>query len=853
MDINESGTYVVINDLTIPPDTDRYYCIRISVDNVTIDLNGHIIGRVSGDTRYLEGIRTAYDTSGIIIKNGYILFMNLGILFRSGGIIENVTISCGDPSTRWGILGSSPSGKAIRIKDSNIRTCQYGIYGIGNVLIIENNNFEENQFAIYLYQISGFVDITKNRFVTNGIRVDAPVNLVTIYDNLFFSITSSSFSIDPNAESSISFYKSPVRRGCYYNRLGGCAIGGNFWDGYSQGCQNNDKDSFCDNPYRVPGTNLWDYYPLVYPQPYLCQVLQTNSITMLPSETRSIEIYWVWNQLIPTPSVTCSPSHPSISCSVDTSGCNFNQPTSQCNARLIVTTSNTPVGQHTITLETTTDGVGGCDYVETIYVNVQTAPCSGNVILNVPSNLNVSQEYTPSISGLSNCGGIAYYRQDSCGGQTLRTCYVSGTGCSFGTLNAPSTPGTYTYCACFDKNGDRIFQSDEYDCKTIQVSVFKAVTFIITIYDIRTVYTTGEPLTIGNYIHVYNTSTGYSYEIFPSQSADPDGSYRIYNIPAGPVYRIDVSREGYRNATQYVDTSMGWDVSIGIVLTPINNGAVYAYGYFPNGTMLPNSARYTLYFSNKTQVPSLHPLAENPVYNYGRWLAIPYDKYYVTVEYANYYGESQIFTLNDNTPLVNLTIYTKELTPVVWIDVYPKNITLGEPANLTVYVSGLALPLDLVIKVKDPTIKDYLICKYETMTERNQTYEIPANCFRKANATHDIKVWACWFGNCFESNSVGIAVAERIVPTLPPITPIEGWETFPILNLQAMFFALSIGFSGALEFLTRSKGKVFGIAFVTMILLGCLVGVLPSFLIYAVIIIAGLLFAGVMVKIISGG
>jgi hypothetical protein len=139
------------------------------------------------------------------------------------------------------------------------------------------------------------------------------------------------------------------------------------------------------------------------------------------------------------------------------------------------------------------------------------------------------------------------------------------------------------------------------------------------------------------------------------------------------------------------------------------------------------------------------------------------------------------------------------------------------------------------------------------MTERNQTYEIPAVCFRKGNVTQDIKVLACWYENCFESNTVSVSVFGADIG-LPPIaiTPIEGWEG-PILNLQAIFLALSIGFSAALEFLTRSKGMVFGVSLVTLILFGGLIGILPKELIYLSIVVAGLLFAGMSVRIFGGG
>jgi len=852
MNITESGSYIVTDDLIIPSDRDT--CIWINADNVVIDFQGNILTRNSGDTRTLTGIVNRGHT-GVTIKNAVIFDINYGILFNGGGTIENVNIT----HTNLGIYVESYSYNAIFVRRCWIRN-PVGEIGdsihataLDNSDIFIENNIIEN-IPLFIAGVGSNVifEVDSNEFKGYSIAIYPSINSpITIYNNKF---TSPSFYIDSNVASMVYFYTGISKKGCGANILGGCGIGGNWWDSYSPNCQNNDKDSFCDYAYQVPGTNLYDYYPLASPQPYLCQQLQTNSINVYPTDSRTINVYWNWYRAN-APTVTCSSPDSRITCSVDYSSCDFSQESGSCTAYLRITTNNVPVGDYQLIFQTLS---GSCNYVNTIYVHVTTSPCSGQVTLNIPSNLNVSQYYTPSISGLSNCGGTAYFKQDNCYTATIRQCYISGTGCSFGQIQAPSSPGTYTYCACFDKNGDGTYSSDEYDCKSVQVSVFGYTEFIITIYDIRTIYTNPVPFTTGNYIHVYNITTGYSYEIFPSQSAEADGSYYIYNIPAGPkespiVYRIDVSRSGYRNASWDANAIIGWTADIPFALIPIDNGVVYAYGYFPNGTLLPNSARYTLYFSNNTQVPSLHPLAENPVYGFGRWDSIPYGNYYVTVEYANYFGKSQIFTLDDTTPLVNLTIFTEAMTPRVWIDVNPKNITLGEPTNLTVYVIGLSLPLDLVIKVKDPIVKDYLICKYETMTERNQTYEIPANCFRKGNTTQDIKVWACWFGSCFESNSVSVAVAERVSIAPFPVTPIEGAEAFPMLSLQSMFFALSIGFSAALEFITRSKGKVFGVAIATMIIFGSLIGILPKEMIYIGIIIAGLLFAGALVKLIGGG
>jgi len=293
MNITQSGSYLVTQDLIVPSDRDT--CIWINADNVAIDFQGHLISRASGDSRTLIGVRSI-GYSGITIKNGAIIGIDYGIVLRGGGFIENMTVRS---SNQVGIMITPTSNHYISIKKSDVRYSYVGIHveaEDSSDVFIEGNNFESNDYtSIEISNIGTNVifEIDKNRFVGNAFEITASYgdikSSIVIFDNLFFS---PNIRIDGRVASKVYFYTGVRKDGCYYNRLNGCGIGGNFWDGYSQNCKNDNKDSFCDYAYQVPvteiitnyGITFYDYYPLAYPQPYLCQQLQTNSINIYPTD-----------------------------------------------------------------------------------------------------------------------------------------------------------------------------------------------------------------------------------------------------------------------------------------------------------------------------------------------------------------------------------------------------------------------------------------------------------------------------------------------------------------------------------------------------------------------------------------
>jgi len=100
-------------------------------------------------------------------------------------------------------------------------------------------------------------------------------------------------------------------------------------------------------------------------------------------------------------------------------------------------------------------------------------PCSGTIALTLtPSTLAAGGSVTPSATGLSNCGGTIYFRQDTCSQTNASsTCLVSGSGCTGSAFTAPLTIGIYTYYSCFDKNGNGNFSdAGESDFKTLTVT-----------------------------------------------------------------------------------------------------------------------------------------------------------------------------------------------------------------------------------------------------------------------------------------------------------------------------------------------------------------------------------------------
>jgi hypothetical protein len=118
---------------------------------------------------------------------------------------------------------------------------------------------------------------------------------------------------------------------------------------------------------------------------------------------------------------------------------------------------------------------GKADDSATCEICVGNCGCTGSISLTLnPSSTTPGGSVTPSASGLSGCGGkVVHFRKDSCAGTEVSSCTIPNDdgGCTGSSFNAPSTPGTYTYYACIDKNNDTDFADEgENDQKTLTVT-----------------------------------------------------------------------------------------------------------------------------------------------------------------------------------------------------------------------------------------------------------------------------------------------------------------------------------------------------------------------------------------------
>jgi len=462
--ISSPGDYYLTNDLYASPTAP---CIIINASNVVLDCRHHTIYGPGGGF----GIITINETSapgyrtGIQIHNCRLENFYRAIAIHGRVTIRNVTIDANNIDDSMGIV--LMYGNNAGILDVSVINAEVGIgiYYSGYVLI-EKTRLTSDKTCITLTGID-FIDIHDSAFncFFRTLDVFGPRVTGRIYNNAFYSS-----DVAVTGTHDLVFWVTPSAPGrCDTNYLGGCRIGGNYWYTYSRNCRNDNRDSFCDFAYQIPGTNFIDNYPLADPQPYLCAQLEVNRIYMAPTDTRTINWHLTWNSRIVQPNFQVVSAPSGFSVSFDTSQCNFGAENGICTVIVNINTNNVNTGSYNLQIRST---CADCNYDETITVEVVSEPCSGTVTLTLnPSVVNPGAQFNAIISGLSNCGGVAYIRdyRGCVDGDTLATCEVSGSGCS-ATLNAPTIPGVYRYYACFDMNLDGQFLSGEYDYENLEVT-----------------------------------------------------------------------------------------------------------------------------------------------------------------------------------------------------------------------------------------------------------------------------------------------------------------------------------------------------------------------------------------------
>ena len=461
--IDSPGTYYLTNDLYGSANAP---CIIINASDVTLDCQGYTIygpgdgwGIMTINETYSPGLR-----SNVVIKNCIIENFEVGIVMHADrSMIVNVSIDGKNIQNSYGIA----------VRHGPVSLIEVGVKGTdAGAHIVWANGVTVRRFwsisdrCLELSGINGLIisESSFNCYINLYIYGD-PVNGI-IYNNRFLS-TGNTISIQ--GDHTLDFCTRTETHTCDSNILRGCRIGGNYWIDYSRNCRNDDRDSFCDYAYRIPGTNFIDCAPLAEPQPSLCAFLETNVTYMAPTDSKTINWYLGWNGGIAQPQFILVYAPQGFSVSFDTSRCDFRLTDASCTVKVQINTNNVNTGTYAVEIQVSSVD---CWYRERITVNVVAQPCSGSVVLTLnPSHVNPGGQFTATISGLSNCGGTAYIKDyHGCWyGETLATCQVSDTGCSV-TLTAPSSPGIYKYYACFDMNLDGSYTSGEYDYKNLNVT-----------------------------------------------------------------------------------------------------------------------------------------------------------------------------------------------------------------------------------------------------------------------------------------------------------------------------------------------------------------------------------------------
>jgi hypothetical protein len=249
--INMPGEYFIINDFS---ECTRWDCISIQASNVILDGQNHKIPNCAIGGVYSDGY------TNITIKNIiFYYFGNRAFWISSSNVtIENITVY---PN----LADNEIHGSNVKLRKSIF----FGPYGVifsgGPNHLIENNTFYDAWLALVVQNST----VTSNFFLGKGIflqRLETTLNL--IYNNFFNSTEFFRYAgVVAGEQPSLNYWNISKTYGT--NIIGGPYIGGNYWGkpdgtGYSDTCEDSNKDGFCDNPYVIATNNI-DYLPLAHP------------------------------------------------------------------------------------------------------------------------------------------------------------------------------------------------------------------------------------------------------------------------------------------------------------------------------------------------------------------------------------------------------------------------------------------------------------------------------------------------------------------------------------------------------------------------------------------------------------
>ena len=285
----DPGTYKLTGDII---NSSTSHCIDIQANDVVLDCQNHLI---DGDDAADYGIyiyRSSQQTTNITIKNCILKDWdgaNIYLRYANGNTLTNITtysspdygiyLDNSNSNTLSNITtNSNTNGIFLYYSDSNTiknskiyNNSNYGIYLLASDsnTITNITSYSNNYDGIYLRNSDS--NTIKNSKIWNnsqyGINllnsgIDTP-NL--IYNNIFNNTNNfyiSSIFSTPNQ------WNVTKQEGNNIYDPSNPYIGGNLWakpdgTGFSQTCNDTDKDGFCDDPYTLETDNV-DYLPLKY-------------------------------------------------------------------------------------------------------------------------------------------------------------------------------------------------------------------------------------------------------------------------------------------------------------------------------------------------------------------------------------------------------------------------------------------------------------------------------------------------------------------------------------------------------------------------------------------------------------
>ncbi len=266
----EEGIYELQNDIT-----SSGTCFRILEDNIVLDLNGYTVsGSETGVGVHIDG------HSFNEVRNGKISNFNIGLFLEEAdyNIIEDVVIRANEQ--RGVEIEYSNNNRILKNEITNNNKGIYQIFSEDNLIL--KNDISRNYDGIEIRYSEGN-KILKNSIylnyeggvgVMNGARNNEIMgneilnNNVGVYfglseDNLIFNnYLNNEDNVDLN--DGINFWSISVRN--RRNIIGDSYMGGNYWanpdgSGFSETCEDLNRDGICDNSYTLNEDNI-DYFPL---------------------------------------------------------------------------------------------------------------------------------------------------------------------------------------------------------------------------------------------------------------------------------------------------------------------------------------------------------------------------------------------------------------------------------------------------------------------------------------------------------------------------------------------------------------------------------------------------------------